>query len=191
MAIRITYDSKTIDLLIGPEGLDTQYLIERAQAKSGSGKIDTIVHYALIEGLLDARFTEATFQVLLAWWSWASQGKTWALAMDSSKVGNTTLDGAAAAGQKTVPLTATAAFAEGDVCLIRTAARLTYEVVTIDTISAGVSIAAEANLKFTYASGDGFRHKDYFPSLVSLDTKFKPVKRGEYYEHRFHFVESV
>ena len=40
MAIRITYDSKTIDLLVGSGGLQQAFKQERNQNNSGSGKIE-------------------------------------------------------------------------------------------------------------------------------------------------------
>lgn len=191
MTIRITYDtSKTIDLLLGPKGLDKQFMIDRSQERSSSGLIETISRYAIIEGVLDAQFTESVFRDLVAWWSWASQGQPFSLAMDTDEDSSTTLDGAANAGQKVIPVAATTGFASGDVCLIRSADRFTYEIVTIDTVSAGVSVTAAANLKSAYVSGDTFRHLDYFPTAISLDDKFNPEKRGEYYSHEFHFVEG-
>ena len=192
MTIQITYDSKTIDLLIGNKGLETDFKHERNQNRSASGKIETINFYGIQEMSFDAYFTEQIYYDLLAWWSWARQGKPWAFAMDSANVGNTTLDAAAAAGQKVIPLTATAAFAVDDYCLIR--ANDTddeFEIVKIASISAGVSVTAVDNLKFTYASGDLFRHFDYWPSVISLDENFKPPKSGDYFNHVFKFAEAL
>jgi hypothetical protein len=191
MTTRITYDTKTIDVLIGNDGLQPDYTQEADQNRSGSGKTEVIVHHHLQVIELDAFFVEATYRDLLGWWSWALRGNAWSLAMDTAKIGNTTLDGSAAAAQKVIPLTATAAFAAGDVCLIRSANRLTFELVVVDTISAGVSVTAVSDLKFAYVSGDAFRHYDYYPSLLSMDDKFNPDKKGFYYRHTFKAVENV
>lgn len=191
MTIQIGYDGKTVDLLVGDLGINPRYTQAADQNRSGSGKTETIVHHHIQEIEMDAYFSEATYRDLVGWWSWALRGNAWSLAMDSTKVGNTTLDGAASSGQKVVPLTATAAFVAGDLCLIRSADGLTFEIVTIDTISAGVSITATANLKFTYASGATFRHYDYYPSLVSTDTDFAPAKRGGTRRHTFRAVENL
>ncbi len=189
MTIQITYDSRTIDLLIGAGGLQQIFKQERNQNNSGSGKIETINQFGRREYALDTYFLTAIYYDLVAWWSWVRQGKTWALAMDSGNVGDTTLDGAAAAAQKTVPLTATAAFSADDYCLIQAADDDEFEIVQIDSVSAGVSIAAVENLKFTYAVGDKFTHLNYFPEVISLDNSFNPKKSGDYYSHTFKFVE--
>ena len=192
MAIRITYDSKDIDLLIGEEGLELNFKQERNQNRSASGKIETINFYGIQEMSFEAHFTEQIYYDLIAWWSWARQGKPWAFAMDSGNVGNTTLDGAAPSGQKTIPLTATAAFTVDDYCLIRAAdTDDEFEIVKIASINAGVSVTATDNLKFTYASADIFRHTDYWPEVTSLDKNFNPKKSGDYFTHIFKFAENL
>lgn len=192
MAIRITFDSKTIDLLLGPDGLLTNYTQERKQARSGSGKIETINLHGLQEMAFQAHFTEAIYRDLVAWWSWARQGKPWAFSKDSGNTGNTTLDGAAAAGQTNVPLTATAGFSATDKCLIRAVDNDDeYEIVVISSVDTGVKIVASANLKWSYTSNDIFRHWDYWPSVVSMDEDFNPKRDGDYYKHLFKFVENL
>jgi len=190
VTIRITYDSKTIDLLLGPEGLRVTYQQERSQNKSAAGKIETINQYGIEAYRLDAYFTEAIYYDLVAWWSWARQGKAWSLAMDTGEMASTTLDGAAAAAQKNVPLTATTGFAADDWCIIKSAGDDEFEIVQIDSVDTGVKIVAEANLKFTYASGDAFRHLEYFPSVISTDDAFDPARSGAYFRHTFNFIEA-
>ena len=190
MTIRITYDSINFDVLIGPKGLRIDFKQERTQNRSGSGKIEQINQYGIQEITLDAYLTEAMYYNAIAWWSWARQGKPFSLAMDSTKTFNSTLDGAAAAAQKVIPLTATTGLTVGDICVIETDADDQFEIVEIASISAGVSITAEDNLKQAYASGDGFRHFEYYPSLISLDKDFNPPKTGKYYKHTFKFAEN-
>ncbi len=192
MAIRITYNSVNIDLLPDVDGLDTIYKHERHQRRSGSGKIQTFNVYGIQEMSFAAIFYEATYKDLIAWWSWARQGKVWAFGMDSSNTGNTTLDGAAAAAQKNVPLTATTGFVANDVCLIRAVDNDDeFEIVDIASVDAGVKIVADANLVFSYAANDIFRHWDYWPSVKSLDKEFHPEKKGDVYRHTFKFVETL
>lgn len=191
MTIRITWNSNNVDLLVGPDGLDMKFLIERDQQRSGSGMIETISHYHIIEGYFDAYFTEAIYRDLLAWWSWAGAGQPWSFCMNTDEDSATTLDGSAAAGQKVIPLTDTTGFTAGDVCLIRSNDRFTFEVVVIASVSAGVSVTAVANLKSAYVSGATFRHLEYFPNAISLDDEFRPKKHGDYYSHTFHFLEEV
>jgi len=189
MAIRITYDSKTIDLKIGDDGLVINPKQVRNQNYSGSGKIETINQYGIQEYVFDAYFQDTIYYDLIAWWSWARQGKTWSFAMDSGNTANTTLDAGATSGQKVVPLVATTGLSAGDICLIATAADNAFEIVEIGSVSSGVSITAVSNLKFTYASGDPFRHWEYFPSVVSIDEEFNPKKSGQWWRHVFNFVE--
>jgi len=189
MTIRITYDSINLDLLVGPKGLDQDFKQERKQNSSGSGKIEQINLYGRQEMTLDAYMTVAIYYDALAWWSWARQGKPFSLAMDSSKAFNSTLDAAAASGQKVVPLTATTGLSVDDICLIETDSDDQFEIVEIASISAGVSITAKSNLKQTYATGDKLRHFEYYPTLISMDKNFKPVRSGKYYRHSFKISE--
>jgi hypothetical protein len=192
MAIQITYNSVNITLEVGPDGLRTRHVQERNENRAGTGKIKTINHYGILEGTFDAIFSDAVYYTLWGWWSWARQGKSWAFAMDSNDIANTTLDGAAAAAQKTIPLTATTSLSAGDYCLIRAEDNDDeFEVVCIDTISAGVSVDAVSNLVFGYSSGDTFRHLDYFPSVVSIDAAFEPQKQGNYWTNEFRFIEAL
>jgi hypothetical protein len=191
MTIRITFDSNNIDILIGRGGLDPDYGGTINRNRAFAGKTETIAQPMIWEGELEAQFGEEVYKDLIAWWSWARQGKTFSLAMDSANVVNTTLDGAAAAAQTTIPLTATAGLTVGDDCLIISANRLSFEVVTIDTINAGVSVVADANLKQAYASGDIFRHLEYFPSLVCLNDEFRPDVENLTYFYTFKLREAV
>lgn len=194
---RITYNSITIDLVLGKTGLIQVHKQNRKQSESASGMIETINLFGRFDYMFDAYFSEQVYFDLMAWWSWARQGKAWSFALDSDKVGNTTLDGAAAAAQKTIPLAATAAFAVGDFCLIR-AADLDdeFEIVEIDTINAGVSVDAVDNLKFSYDSGDYFTYKDYFASVLTTRQAFQPTTTGvkdvalKFYKHTFEFTEN-
>ena len=192
MAIRITYDSNNIDILTDEKGLETRYTQERNLNRSASGKIETINQYGITEIIFHAVLSEANYRDLVAWWAWARQGKSWSFALDSGSAANTTLDAAAAADQKTIPLTATTGFAAGDYCLIRAEDEDNeFEIVEIDSVTANVSVTAVDNLIFAYTSSDVFRHSDYWPSLVLLDTNFSPEKRGEYFFWTFEAVEAL
>jgi len=186
MTIRITYDSINLDVLIGPKGLRVDFKQERSQNRSGSGKIEQINQYGIQEITLDVYLTESAYYDAIAFWSWARQGKPFSLAMDSAKTFSSTLDDAAAADQKVIPLTATEGLTVGDICVIETDADNQFEIVEIASISAGVSVTIVDNLKQAYALGDKLRHFEYYPDLVSLDKNFNPPKLGKYYRHTFH-----
>ena len=115
-----------------------------------------------------ANFDDAEFEASLhAWWAWAVSGKQYAFAYDSADQIDTTLDGAAASGQKVIPLTDTAGIVVGKKYLTRQAAGNKYEIVHVESISAGVSVTARDNLKSAYVSGDIFRSRHYFPKVIS------------------------
>ena len=124
--------------------------------------------------------------------------KEFSFALDSADVGYTTLDAAAAAGQAVIPVAATGAFTAGDVCFIKSiASDDEFELIVIDSVSAGVSITATTNLIYTYASADICRHKDYFPNVKLLRDTWLPEYTGvkdvtkKYYRHTFQFVEAL
>jgi len=198
MAPRITYNSVNIDLVQGKTRFQHIPMQERNQNNSASGKIETINQYGRFEYEFDSYFSQSVYYDLWAWWSWARQGKAWSFALDSANVGNTTLDAGAAAAQKDVPLTATAAFSAGDICLIRADDNDDeFELVEIDSVDAGVKIVTVDNLLYTYASGDIFTHKDYFASVLTTEKNFRPTLTGiadttdRYYKHTFKFVENL
>jgi len=192
MTIRITYDSKNIDLLIGPEGLEPAFEQAKSSNRSISGKIETINFHGIQEMSFDAYFSESGYYDLVAWWSWARQGRVWSFTLDSLKTVNTTLDDSAAAGEKVIPLTATAGLSVDEVCFIRAEDNDDeFEIVEIASISAGVSITAKDNLKYSYSSNDTFRHLEYWPQVKSLDKRFLPAREGDGYHHTFKFIEVL
>lgn len=202
MAIRITYDSKTIDLLIGGDGLQSDYGVDRNQNRSGSGKIETIVHHHIQELEFNSHFTEATYRDLLAWWSWALRGNAFSFNFDSTKTVNTILTSSAEAGDNALALASSDGIGAGHY-LLRDIGGLTFEIVELDsgamtiTDRSGASLTSSFGvglvdtLKFGYAAGSILRHKDYYPAVLSLDEEFNPAKRGSYYEHTFRFVEVL
>lgn len=186
---RITYNAIPIDLRIGPNGLDTEYFQERAQQRGGTGIVETINHYGARLITLDTHFDQAAYRQLVGWWSWARQGRHFALALDPDRTGSTTLSGPAAAAQRVIPLTATSAFAVGDEAFIRdTAVDDAFAAVRIAAVTAGVSVTVEADLPCAYVRGAAFRHLDYFPDVVSLDDRFNPRKAGDFYSHQFKMI---
>lgn len=191
MAIRITFDGNNIDINIGENGgLRPAYLNSNNRNEANSGRTETIQFYGREEFEFHASFDEATHDKLIAFWSYARQGNTFAFAFDSTLTGNTTLDGAAAAAQKTIPVTSITGFSDGDRCLIQEAGDDKFEVVTIDGAPSGGNITATDNLYFAYASGDTFRHIKYWPSLILLNPNFKPEQRGATFFYTFQFREQ-
>jgi len=195
---RITYNSVNIDLKMGRTGLMQLPKQEGSQNDSSSGKIETINLYGRWEYSFDAYFSRAVYYTLWAWWSWARQGKAWSFALDSAKLGSTTLDASAAAGQKVIPVAATTTFATNDVCLLKAMDNDDeFELIVIDSISAGVSVTAVSNLVYSYSSDDVLRYKDYFPSVISTNKSWLPEytgvtdTTGKYFRYTFEFVENL
>jgi hypothetical protein len=122
-------------------------------------------------------FDDAQFEAdLRAWWAWAAQKKQYAFALDSADVVNLTLSGAAAAGQKDIPLADTSSVVVGRKYLLREAAGPEEEIIQVASITTNVKAVAVNNLKYGYLTGDKFRAIDYFPKMVSLD-KNKPWRQ--------------
>jgi len=198
MTARITYDSKNIDLNITFDGVGPTFKQDRKQNRSASGKIETINLYGIQELKFEALFNISVYRDLVAWWSWARQGKTFSLALDSSKIGNTTLDGSAPESNGvTIPVVDASAFSANDICLIKAVdTDDEFEIIELDSVGSG-TVDAKASLKFTYTVGDIFRHFNYWPSLKILDKNFMPKKTGgldisnKYYRHTFRFVEAL
>jgi hypothetical protein len=114
---------------------------------------------------------------LLTWWSWAMRCNYFAVAKDSTKVANTVLNGVgAAAGQAVIPVAATTSITAGDLLLLSPALRDgSYEVIQVQSVSAGVSITATTNLVNSWAAGDYCRTLDYLPRCVSVDTTYPVI----------------
>jgi hypothetical protein len=125
-----------------------------------------------------ANFEDAQFEAdLRAWWAWAAQKKQYAFAFDSADVVNLALNGAAAAGQKDIPLADTSSVVVGRSYLLREAAGPEEEIIQVASVTVNVKAVAQNNLKFGYITGDKFRAIDYFPKMVSLDTKHRPWRQ--------------
>ena len=92
----------------------------------------------------------------------------------ATKGASTTLDAAAAAGQKTVPVTATTGIAVGDVLWPVNALGQT-EPVVVDGVTSGVSITARHNLRHAYASNDVIASRRLSVAVLaaSIGTSYK------------------
>ena len=195
---RITYNSINIDLMMGRTGLNQVMKQNLNMNEADSGKIEVLNMYGRFNYKFDGYFSQAVWYTLWAWWAWARQGKTFSFALDSDNVLSTTLDGSAASGQKVVPLTSTTGFVAGDVALVRAEdADDEFELIVIDSVDAGVSITSTTDLIYSYEATDSCRHKDYFPSVVTLDRTFDPPytgvlkTTGKYFKHTFSFTEVI
>jgi len=195
---RITYNSINLDLKMGRTGLNQVMKQNYNMNESGSGKIEVINMYGRFDYKFNCYFSQSVWYTLWAWWSWARQGKTFSFALDSDNVLNTTLDSTAAASQKVVPVVSTTGAVAGDVFFLRAEdADDEFELIVVDSVDAGVSITSTTDLIYSYQTSDTCRHKDYFPSVVTLDKTFDPQytgvykTTGKYFQHTFSFTEVI
>ena len=198
MTHRLTYNSVNIDgIIIDTAGPITEHIQTAQTNRSGSGKVETISQYGIHKVSFNCFFNWDTYRALLAWFSWARTGQTFSFAVDTDYTSNTTLDDAAASGQKVVPLTSTSGFAIYDTCYIKSADGSNYETLRLAGVSAGVSVTSATDLIYSYSSGDTCRHFEYYPSLVYTKGSFKPTRHGVnvitsnfYYQYYFEFEEA-
>ncbi len=153
---------------------------DRSFNASGGNVVEQVVHRSFFRvGIELANFDSEQFRNdLEAWWAWAGQGKQYAFALDSGDKVDTTLDGAAAAGQKVIPLTSTTGIVVGRKYRVRESDDTEQEIVEVASVAAGVSVTAVNNLVYAYASGDIFRSIDYFPKVKTRDREF-PVAENQ------------
>jgi hypothetical protein len=187
------YDGKTLDFPVAISTLEKETEFVRGLRISSGGKAGSVFERRLdvVTISLD-NFAERDFyRKLQAWFAWAGQGEEYGFALDKDDKINTTLDGAAAAGQKIIPLTSTTGIQVGNFYKVFTVDFTKYEIIEVGSISAGVSVTAVENLIWAYASGDIFQTEDYWPSVVSLDDTMPAVERSHgtfEFEHEFQEV---
>ncbi len=190
---RIIWDGNDLDMKLGRTGLQMIHKQEQNQERAVAGLISQINLHGIFEGKCDFYVTEDQYRDLVAWWSWARQGKTFAIAADATLIGDTTLDDAAAAGQKDIPLTATTGFTAGDQCLIRAEDNDDeFELIEIYQVNAGVYVETVDNLFYAYTSGDVFRHLRYFPEAIMIRHQFRPRQTDAgFYRFDLEFAEIL
>jgi hypothetical protein len=134
----------------------------------------------IIEPEIDFMLTDKDFnREIKDFWGWVSKGKTLRFMMDPDDMVFLKLDGAAAAGQKTVPMEFTDGLVVGQrYYLTNWRDGWQRETVEVDTINAGVSFDAVDNLIYSYDAPNGpdetadrVRSRFYFPKLVVLSTR--------------------
>jgi len=190
MPPRITYDGTNLDFPNPASFFDLPQRRRAVVLFADGGIHATSLRTRFLEGVLRLdNFEDVDFERRLhKWWAWADQGLLYSVALDSGETAATTLDGAAAAAQKTIPLTATAAITVGQLYRISEINGPNREIVKVASISAGVSVDATDNLKYAYASADLFRSRDFVPQAVNLDDR-EPWNRNQgttfSFSHRF------
>lgn len=188
------FDGKTLDFPLAISTLEKETEFQRSLRVSTGGKAGSVFERRLdiVSIGLDNFSERAFYRKLQAWFAWAGQGEEYGFALDKDEKINTTLDGAAAAAQKVIPLTATAGITVGNFYKVFSDDFTKYEIIQVDTISAGVSVTAIENLIWAYASGDFFQTEDYWPMVISLDDELPVVEKafGTFeFDHEFQEVK--
>jgi hypothetical protein len=134
---------------------------------------------------IDDATVSAFVDEMEAFWAHAGSGGEFAFGVDQTQTSNKLLDGSAPASQKVIPLASTTGLIVGVKYLIEAAnGGAAREVVEIASISAGVSVTAVGNLIYSYASGDSFRSRLYFPRCIAIDqtnpTRERDSKRVDF-----------
>lgn len=193
--MRISYNGRNIDLIEGRAGFEMTHSQEKNENVSGSGKIETINLYGKYSVSCDCYFSRQTYRDLMAWWSWARQGKVFSFAESSVKVGNAVINAACASATTSLHLSTSTSFTVGDFLFVQ-AKDDEFEFVRVNSTSA-TGVGTTAALKYSYTSSDIVRHWNYFPSLIADMSDFRPVRTGafstseeRYYRQTFKFKES-
>lgn len=174
---RITWNGNNLDL----EDL-SDYRSSRGKnaitSRAENGQSYTYVHEAfdIVEVGIDSFNSTATRNALVAWWAWASQGKSYSFALDSARTVNTTLSGGASAGATSCTVNSTAGVAANRTYLIRDTDGIEEEVVVVSSVSSSTVTFSTTPLKYAYSTGATFRDPDYFPKLESVDEAFPVIE---------------
>lgn len=168
---RITYDGTNLDFpKLASDWENRRASLRTLKISHGKAHAVSLRNQFDLCRLFLEHFEDKDFErQLYAWWSWAQRGEAYAVALDSADVIDTTLDGAAPAGQDVIPLTATAGIVIGNRYKIREVSGNEEEKIEVASISAGISVTATANLKYGYLSGDTFQSPEFLPKVISLD----------------------
>ena len=122
------------------------------------------------------------FEALTSWWAWAAAGGEFKFFMDSADTLATTLSAATTGHQTTCSVNSTSSLAVGDIVFLEDITAFNKsELRTVTTISVS-TVTFNSALGFAYASGSTFRHAEYFPACIVLDTsvpfKERPAGQG-------------
>jgi len=191
MTIRITFDDNTVDLKVGNNGLQTNFKHEKNINFSSSGKAEVINIYGIQENKFDAFFDDTIYRILVGWWSWARQGKSWSFTMDLGATASTILIGGVTSAQPFIHLSSTTGgLSAGGICILSSVDDDEYELIEIASVEDGSGVTSSTNILYDYFAGDYFRHLNYFPKVISTDEFFNPTKNGSIWTNTFKFIEE-
>lgn len=158
----------------GPSG-------DRSQSFTGGGRAFTLIrdvyreYQVEMQGIRPSRNAawRTFFTALQGWWEHALAGGESSLAMDSAKVGNTTV-GAIAQGDTVIDgCASTAAFTAGEKVYFEDANDATKHAIGfINTKDSGTQVTLYDALCRPFSAGSVMRSYEYLPAFVCLESKF-------------------
>jgi hypothetical protein len=168
---RIIFNSINLDF---PEQLSDfkRPRVRRAGVNTSDGGVSETVRSGIWDELEIAVEMFATASFFDAWeaaWAWISRGKQFSYADDNAKTVNLSISNNESVGATVIELPNTTGIVTGQKYYLTSADFLNRETVTVQSISAGVSVTLTAGIKFAYSAGDGFRDRFFWPKLVTTD----------------------
>lgn len=158
---------RQLSLLQGYSATDGEVVVSRG------GVACSVVHdaheqYEMSLPAFGPELNPEFFADLTSWWASASQGVTWALALDGSKSANTTTTVASSASAVTLSVTSTASLATSDWLFVEDATDPTKrERRQVSSVS-GANVILTRALSFGFAAGSTLRHAEYWPKCLAL-----------------------
>ena len=170
---RIIWDGNSLDFPGPLTGYGVRRVTDGTTVRSDGVVHATLVHSAFrrVRIALDSFDDIAFWRRLSAWWSWADAGNPYAFALDPADMVDKALSGAAARGQKDIPIANTADIVSGRAYRLVTADGRSNEIIVVGSVVTNAKVVAVNNLELTYAAGDIFRSIDYHPRLVRVGTE--------------------
>lgn len=194
----IAYNGKTITLSKIPYKLSIEDQPQVLNNRSASGRCETLlvrtdtrIDWAS-RNFRNRDATDATLKRQLRQWIvWASLGKSWTFAIDSTDSVLTTSSGAITAGAPFISLTSLTGIVANNLYVLRDAMHLELVKVTaLNSPSPGQVTLAET-VNFAYPSGARFRSERYWPGRLVPDRY--PIVEHEplFFDLEFGFTEDV
>ncbi len=180
MAVRLTYNAKTIDFTGLPFGFRAVPLVPRTINQSITG-VTEILTLPRVDIEIQSQFrpeTSASKRVQFDnWWQWAQQGNAWTLALDSSKVVDTTITADAAAGATSVVVASNSGIVSGQTYKLMVGPY--YQLVTVSGIAGTTISLATTSLDSIFLSGAVFRDQYFFRGVIRDPQATSPVQDVE------------
>ena len=173
MAAVLVYDGTTLTLE-APSGWRSARTRRRAVFRSEAGVSSTAVleHYDSVQIEIDSFGDQSHYDGLIRWWSWAAEGRSYAVALDSGDMVDTTLFSSASGGATSIVVTSATGITASRRYKIRDADGAREEIVTVGSgYTSGTTIPISA-LKWARSAGAIIRSIDYYPAMETDDSEF-------------------